>query len=111
MKTDVIARTRFDYVVPEHPAQDIQIEIYRPYQTTSGEWACPADIRGLYPELAAMRGEDAFQALALALDLVRRLLEDAISQGASLRYPGTSDNVPLEAYFPTGALLDEDSVS
>lgn len=109
MTTDVIARTRFEYVVPGHPAQEIEIEICRPYQTATGEWACPADIRGLHPELAAMRGEDAFQALTLALDLVRRLLEDAISQGATLRSPGTSDDVPLEAYFPTGALLDEDS--
>ena len=111
MKTDVIAHTHFEYVVPGHPAQDIRIEIYRPYQTATGEWACPADIRGLYPELAAMRGVDAFHALALAFALVRRLLEDAISHGASIRYPGTSDDVPLEAYFPTGALLDEDSAS
>ena len=111
MKTDVIVRTRFEYVVPGQPAQDIHIEIYRPYQAATGVWACPADIRGLYPELAAMRGEDAFQALTLALDLVRRLLEDAVSQGATLRYPGTSDNVPLEAYFPTAPFLDKDTAS
>jgi hypothetical protein len=100
METDLIASTRFDYVVPGQPAQDVRIEIHRPYQTPTGEWACPAEIRGLHPELAAMRGEDALQALALALDLVRRLLEDAVARGASIRYPGTADDVPLRAYFP-----------
>jgi hypothetical protein len=107
MNTDVIARARFEYVVPGRPARDIQIVISRPYQTTSGEWACPAAIQGLHPELATMHGEDAFQALALALHLVRQLLEAAISQGASFRYPGSSDDVPLEAYFPAVAVLDD----
>jgi hypothetical protein len=111
MKTDVIVRTRFQYVVPGQPARDIDVEICSPYQTTTGEWACPAQIRGLYPERPTMRGEDALQALALALDLIRQLLEDATAKGASLRYPGTGDDVPLEAYFSPAALLDEDAAS
>jgi hypothetical protein len=108
MRRDVIARTRFEYIVPGRPAQEIQIEIHRPHQAATGEWACQAAIRGLHPDLASMRGEDAFQALTLAVDLVRRLLEDAVARGASLRYPGTADDVPLNAYFPARASRDED---
>jgi hypothetical protein len=111
MNTDVIARTRFEYCVAGRPAQDIEIEIFRPSQAATGEWACHAAIRGLHPELATMRGEDALQALTLALNLVHQLLEGAVSRGARLRFPGTSDDVPLDAYFPAAAVPDDDPES
>lgn len=58
-----------------------------------------------------MRGEDALQALAVALNLAPGLLEYAVVQGASLWYPGASDEISLEAYLPIGVLLNGNSWS
>jgi hypothetical protein len=93
----VIARTQFRRVADGEPEQDIHIEIGRPYETATGEWACSIAVRGLHHDAAAMRGEDSFQALALALDLVRRLLQQSVDRGGRFQYPDTSEEVPLEA--------------
>lgn len=103
MNLDVIARTELRCIADGQPGWSIQIEIGRPNRATTGEWVCPVAIHGLHPELPAMRGEDSFQALALALDLVRRLLQQSVERGASIQHPGTLEEVSLEAYFPAGA--------
>jgi hypothetical protein len=105
VNTDVVARTELRHRADGEPDRDVRIEIGRPYQATSGEWACPVSIHGLHPDLPAVRGEDSLQALALALDLVRKLLHQAVERGSSFQYPGTAEEVPVEAYFPgpTGA--------
>jgi hypothetical protein len=101
MDGDLIVRVPFQYTAEGHPPRAVRVEIGRPFEADDGEWACTAAVHGLAPELAAMRGEDGLQALLLAVNLVRNVFEDARVSGGRLMYPGTSQEVPLDAYFST----------
>jgi len=76
----------------------IRIWIGIPVQEPTGEWSCAAGLEDLYPDLSAMRGEDALQAICLAIGLVATLLREHVAVGGRLTYPGGED-FPLEAYF------------
>jgi hypothetical protein len=76
----------------------MRIWIGKPVQEPTGEWSCAAGLEGLHPDLCAMRGEDALQAICLAMGLVATLLREHVAVGGRLKYPGGED-FPLEAYF------------
>ena len=77
----------------------ITLELGKPYlwKTSPDTWACPIALKGLYDRLADMRGEDALQALCLALRLAFELLDDFRQKGGKLTYE-TGEDVPIEAY-------------
>lgn len=83
----------------------ITIEIGAPYRSLEGsedeseEWACPVAIRPLINCVPDIRGFDAFQALCLAIALVRRTLNNFREQGGWLMDP-SGDDFALEAYDP-----------
>jgi hypothetical protein len=56
---------------------DIGLRIGRPYQTDSphGDWACPVAMIGLHRRFPDIYGVDSWQALVLAVDLTKKLLE------------------------------------
>ena len=86
----------------------IAISIGTPYAIRDGKGAdcaaCPISIRGLgrHPSLNAHRilGEDAFQALSIALAFTRRRLLDFVESGNRLLFADGKNVLPLEAYFP-----------
>jgi len=74
------------------------LTIAAPAREATGEWSCALSLEGLHDGLAAMRGEDALQALCLALGLGASLLRGFVSDGGLIEY-AAGDAFPLEAYF------------
>lgn len=85
-------------VLPDGDARPLRLWVGAPRQEPTGEWSCPAGLDGLHDDLGAMRGEDALQALCLALGLCAALLRDHLDKGGRLR-DMDGDDFPLEAYF------------
>jgi len=56
---------------------DIGLQIGRPYQTDSahGDWACPVALIGFHGRFPDMQGDDSWQALVLAFDLTKKILD------------------------------------
>lgn len=81
---DTIASTEFIAVDPAGFQQTVTIEVGKPYRADKNEYACPISMKGLHDdpspiqgaldELSPIRGGDSFQALALALGLIRHQL-------------------------------------
>lgn len=76
-----------------------RVKVMKPVQERDGTWSCSVQMQGLYdPPLMPIVGEDSFQALALALGMLRVQLFSVASKGG-LRNTDGSD-FALEAYFP-----------
>jgi hypothetical protein len=84
--------------MPDGEQRPVRIWLGVPQQEASGEWSCPAGLDGLYDDLAVMRGEDALQAICLALGLCASLLRAHLADGGQLHHSG-GEEFPLEAYF------------
>jgi hypothetical protein len=72
---------------------NIAIRIGMPYQVNDVSWACPVAADGIDRKLADMHGIDSWQALLLAIGLVRNRLEHFLETGGKLYWP---DNPSLE---------------
>lgn len=64
--------------------KDVRIRIGRPYQVSENEGACPVEMDGLYPNISDIHGVDTFQALALAVDFVRKIMKNLKDKGATI---------------------------
>lgn len=82
---------------------EIAIDIGQPYRCGDSpeEWACPVALRGLYDRLHDAHGNDALQALCLAISLALDLLSAFKDEGGKLLYADGGE-VPLEAYSAKG---------
>lgn len=80
----------------------VSIRIGQPYPCPTGDWACPVALEGLHTRLKDQHGIDAFQALMLAQNLVRILLNDFVEKGGSLRSTHADEPIDLEKLFTTG---------
>jgi len=65
----------------------ITIRIGHPYQVNDVSWACPVAVDGVDTQLPDMHGIDSWQALLLAIDLVRSRLEHFIERRGKLYWP------------------------
>jgi hypothetical protein len=63
---------------------DIRLRIGQPYQVNDVSWACPVALDGLDRQLPDMHGIDSWQALLLAISLVRNRLEHFLETGGKL---------------------------
>ena len=52
----------------------VTAEVARPVRRSTGEWSCEVHLVGSGETWAPIRGDDSLQALALALDFLRRML-------------------------------------
>jgi hypothetical protein len=77
----------------------ITIRIGKPYQDSDVSWACPVEAAGLYQRLADVHGIDSFQALMLAVGLLRRLMHHVIEDGGQFLEPECSSPIDLEQLF------------
>jgi hypothetical protein len=63
---------------------DITVRIGQPYKVNDVSWACPVAVDGLDRQLADMHGIDSWQALLLAISLVRDRLGHFLETGGKL---------------------------
>ena len=100
MTPDEIARAEVQWVWPDGRTVPGVIVIARPSHGDDG-WSCLATLEGLpTPGLGPIAGEDALQALTLALTMVRRELDQFVAQGGRVRDTEGSA-FPVAAYFPS----------
>jgi len=89
-----------------HPARGsftIGIHIGQPYRISLDEWACPVSLEGLHSKLHDQHGTDAFQALMLAQNLARYLLDAFIEEGGQLRESSEGPSVDVQRLFKAGS--------
>jgi hypothetical protein len=101
---DTIAEATFVFVTAVGRATDVAITIGRPYAKIDGTWACSVQFAGLHPVLPHIVAEDSLQALSLGLAFTRQICETFTGNRGRILYPGTDEDVPLSAYFPTSEL-------
>jgi len=102
METDIIAERELVADSPKKGHFHVVIRIGRPYQVSDVEWACPVVIEGLHSRLPDIHGIDSFQALMLALNLVRSLLEGFVEEGGKLSWPESGEEVSVDSLFHRG---------
>lgn len=95
---DPIVHTKFVAIGTDGSHTDVVVGLGKPYQCETGEWACPVALEGLCDKLPDIRGEDALQAVSLALRLVLQLLHHFQENGGVLAGP-SGEPIYLEAYL------------
>lgn len=101
-----IATRELTAVDPKRGTFTIRVSIGQPYQTDTGEWACPVGLEGLHQSLRDMHGEDAFQALMLAQNLARQLLGHFVEGGGALLDAPGGSAVSVQRLFDSGVMAD-----
>jgi hypothetical protein len=81
---DLVASRRFRARRPNGERFNIEMGIGRPVRCSDSEWKCAVVLRGLYEHLADQHGVDSWQALVLAQNLARQLLEGFVEDGGRL---------------------------
>ena len=87
---------------PKRGGFEIELQLGVPYQASDVDWACPVGIAGLYDHLADQHGIDSWQALMLAQNLVRMLLEAFIADGGRVLTSQGGEIVDVGALFQSG---------
>ena len=96
---DIIVQTKIDCIDHTGYRFECVIQIGKPQQAPTGEWACPVAMLGLEKGLPSVRGEDSLQSVCLALTLVRQLLTHFVENGGRILCAGTDDEYSLDATF------------
>jgi hypothetical protein len=91
---DEIARTSLYGQRPGKERFEITVKFGRPYHSATGEWRCPVVVEPLI-KLPDVCGEDSLQALTLALNLAREMLQDFKDKGGTLTWE-TGEEYVLE---------------
>ena len=79
----------------------VNLRIGQPYQREDGSWACPIQLKGLFENLSDIGGEDSFQALMLAQNLARTLLNAFAEKGWNV-YSYGDKAVDVDTLFQVG---------
>ena len=79
-----VIEQNFNARTPKGDKTGIGVVIGTPYLGADGIWACPVPTPGLDGEYPDIRGDDALQALCLALSLVRQRLTHFLENGGRL---------------------------
>jgi hypothetical protein len=85
---------------PDDEIKEVTIGIGQPYQKEEF-WACPIQLKGLFEALSDVPGEDSFQALMLAQNLARTLLNALVEKGSTL-YSYADKEVDVNTLFQVG---------
>jgi hypothetical protein len=80
----------------------VRLAIGQPYRCAENDWACSVALDGLYEHLWDQHGFDSFQALMMAQNLARTLLNDFIEQGGRLLDAPGGASVDLARLFALG---------
>jgi hypothetical protein len=100
---DEVASMVFIAVKSNGERQRIRVSLSRPVQTPNGDWSCQVEggdlVRG--PRVGVV-GLDSWQALCLAVSLVRCSLDDFVQEGGRLLSASdepTDTDLPIDAIF------------
>ena len=85
----------------EEAVKEVNLRIGQPYQNEEGTWACPIQLNGLFEDLPDVNGEDSFQALMLAQNLARTLLNALVEKGWSV-HSYAEKEVDVDTLFQVG---------
>jgi hypothetical protein len=92
---DVIATAFLEERAADGMIIPVEIRVGHPYREDD-HWACPVELLGLVPRPPDPRGENALQALTLALGLARHILQHELAVGRELREPGSPEMISAE---------------
>ena len=95
-----IAERKVFSISPDGEKNFLRIAIGQPYQIDDVSWACPVIVDGLHKNLKDAVGIDSWQALSLALALVRQLLGYYVEDGAELYWKEGGEKISLDDLFP-----------
>ncbi len=95
-----IAERKIFSISPDGQKKLLRIAIGQPYQVDDVSWACPVKVEGLHKKLKDAVGIDSWQALSLAIALVRQLLEYHVEDGAELYWEDEGERIFIEDLFP-----------
>ena len=96
----VVARTQLKGCDADGTERRISFAIGRPEKISDGAWSCPVEIDGLPAVTTGTIGCDSWQALTVAIGLVRQGVAFYIADGGSLRWPDDDRSVELDDLFP-----------
>jgi hypothetical protein len=88
---------------PDEAVKEMDLCIGQPYQKEDGSWGCPLLLKGFIGILSDMdvSGEDSFQALMVAQNLARTLLNALVEKGWIV-YSDTNKEVDIDTLFRVG---------
>jgi hypothetical protein len=87
-------------IEPNGTEVHLELGLGQPYEVTHDEWACPVKLTGLYTHLHAQHGQDSWQSMQLAYQLVARLLAEFIEKGGVLYWPDSREPVKIQELIP-----------
>lgn len=102
---EFIAERRVAAVSPDGEKLVLRIAVGQPYQVDEDSWACPVSIEGLYVKLRDAVGYDSWQALSLAIALVRQLLGYFLNDGGKLYWKEENSEMTIDDLFPLFPLV------
>jgi hypothetical protein len=79
-----VAFCEFLLCFPNGRKKRVRARLGKPYQISSGIWACPVGIRGFEKRYPDIRGVDSMQAICLAASLIRMRFEDFFLKGGKV---------------------------
>ena len=103
MSAEPIAERTIYAVTKEGDGFEVRLAIGRPYRVESGDWACPLALDGLHERLHDIHGVDSWQAMMLAVRLIKVLLGFVIENGGKLYWEKGGEEVSFNTLF-----LDEE---
>jgi hypothetical protein len=96
-----VASCEFVLKARDGAAKRVRARVGKPYKVTSGEWACPVEVRGFESRYPDIRGGDSMQALCLATSLIRSRFEDFFSAGGKVLDVETGSEWDLPSVMAT----------
>ncbi|OQP59492.1 hypothetical protein A3860_37270 [Niastella vici] len=85
----------------DEEVKEVNLRIGQPYQKEDGSWACPIQLKGLFEDLSDVNGDDSFQALMLAQNLARTLLNALAEKGWTV-YSYADKEADVDTLFQVG---------
>jgi hypothetical protein len=97
-----VATLQLVEVWPNGQRVPAQVQIGKPFREDEGSWACPLLITTVDEKIRLMRGVDSMQALCLAVQFARQMLQLVLDRGGRLLYADEDADdcdFPVSAYF------------
>lgn len=95
---ETIAQRNVVCVNPSGEVQTVKIKISRP-RAVNQLWESYVEMEGLYDQTFLVKGVDSFQAICLAMGLVRNALEKYLKEGGRLMWSDKSGEINLDTMF------------
>jgi hypothetical protein len=83
----------------------VMLPIGQPYEVTPEEWATSVSISGLHSRLGDIHGNDAWQVIQLAYELIAQLIGHFVEEGGTLYWAETGEPMELDELLPRAVVL------